>query len=184
MLRKSSFWQPLSFVMMATLVMYPVTSWAIGTCASLRQTDAINEACSNCVEGSCSGQARVINPYSACNFTADTGSMTCTYNSSNMINAGETKVCVVNTSYWGVLVCFGGACAAGLGACMVSSIPCAGAGPAYFGCLAACCAVAGTSTAIACCMTSCYCVDSCDPGDSTPYLVPTPVLSGGNCPAS
>lgn len=174
-----------SLVLTVALVVPSAAFAQAGSCAAIGATSAINVGCPQCIDGACTGLQRVIDPYPVCNYAAASGKQSCVYGTT-MINVGSETNCIADVSYWGITYCMGAGCITGLAGCMLASVPClAGAGVAYFGCLAACCGGASALAFIACCSANCYCVDSCGPGSTTtPFLVPQPSLQGDNCPRS
>lgn len=166
----------------AAVVIFPAPLAA--QCATTGSAGPFNTACPQCGNGSCTGEARVISQYPVC-ASGPTGKETCTPSQSHFVLAGTIRPCQENVSWWGVTICFGAGCGAGLAGCFVASVPCLGAaGVGYFVCLASCCGLVGAGGYVACCTASCYCVDSCDPGAEQPYYVPQPILSGADCPRS
>lgn len=141
--------------------------------------------CAACSGGACGGNWHNVGQYNICTYAADTGGTGCTMTGPE-ISVGTYGTCDLNTSYIGIMTCaaIGGAggCGAGVAACIT---PCVGFTAGYFVCLAACCAggaAGGAATAfIACCVPTCYCVDSCDPGPSQAFYVRQAYAYGPPC---
>jgi hypothetical protein len=167
-------------------VQQTISSAVAGSCANTYPGGGPEiTGCAACSGGSCGGNWKNIGQYNICTFAAETGKQYCVMGTPYQV-VGTHGECTANPSYIGVMVCLTAGGFAGCGAAVAYNwAACVAGGPGFWACIGTVCgfgAAGGAASAfLACCVPTCYCIDSCDPGPAMNYLVLSPILSGNNC---